>query len=247
MHLKNNFFNEILKVFIKKQYFQYNFLFSSFQNENYIEIFDHFFEQINKEQNIQIEKYEFFGENMSIDEIREINTLIQNANLHQYYKFIIIHNIEKILQNSTNTLLKTIEEPNSPTIFFFTTQNIYNILPTIKSRCFWINIDYLEKIYNDIFNLQNKENQIKLIKINQCTEININTLIKKDKYTKDEEKIIENYIENNFIKFLKNKKPIHKIIRVYEEEIKQIRDFYCNKKYLFNKTLMKLKATSIIR
>lgn len=244
MQLKNKLFNKIIEIFIKENYFNYNFLISSFENENYSEIFNIFFKQmqIKFEENIKIEKYEFFGENITTDEIREISSLIQNSNLHEYYKFIILYDIEKISQNAINTLLKTIEEPNSPTIFFFTTKNIYSILPTIKSRCFQININYLKKIFDDVNNLNNTNdiNEKNIIDSINVADTNINFLIKKDKNTKDEENKIENYIQYNFLKLLKNRSLINKTLESYEKEIKKIREFHCNKKHLFNKTLIKL-------
>ena len=243
MRSKNKFFNEILELFIRAHYFNYNFLISSFNDPDYSDIFNHFFTQINETQQTQIEKYEFFGNNITTDEIREIGTLINNVNLHRYYKFIIIHDVEKILQNSMNALLKTIEEPNSPTIFFFTTQKIYNILPTIKSRCFQINLNYLERIYHDVSNINNTKNQIKTPLKN---DVNINLSRQQNKNTKEEE-IIESCIENDFIKLLQHNKPIHKTLKNYEQRIKAIKDFHCNKRHLLNKTLMKLKSAVIIR
>ena len=247
MLLKNKFFNEIIEIFTRNHYFNYNFLISSLENENFIELCNDFFSQLNEKQSIQIEKYEFFGEKITADEIREIGTLTQNANLHSYYKFIIIHNIEKILQNSTNILLKIIEEPNSPVIFFFTAQNIYNILPTIKSRCFQINLNYLEKIYNDIHKIENISKSSLFQESQKQNNESMNTLIHKDKNTKDEEILIQRYIERNFFKFLRNKRAIHKTIKNYEYQIKQIKIFHCNKKHLFNEILMKLKTAIVVK
>jgi DNA polymerase III delta prime subunit len=244
MHLKNKFFNEIIEIFIKQNYFNYNFLITSFENENYAAILNNFFTKQNLEKNIEIEKYEFFGENITTDEIREIGKLIQNSNLHSYYKFIIIHDVEKILQNSTNTLLKTIEEPNSSTIFFFTTKNIYNILPTIKSRCFNINLDHLETIYNNIYNKQNKKSF--KFEIKELNDSDINSLIKKDKNTKDEEVKIEQHIQKNFLEILEDKKIFNQVTRKYEKQIQQIKQFRCNKKHLFNETILKLKLKSTV-
>lgn len=50
-------------------------------------------------------------------------------------KVFIIHDIEKMLPTSSNTLLKTLEEPPSDTQFILLTSQPSMLLPTILSRC----------------------------------------------------------------------------------------------------------------
>ena len=56
-------------------------------------------------------------------------------------KLILIDNIENLNKNSTNALLKIIEEPNDNTFFILINNNSKNILPTLKSRCINYKID----------------------------------------------------------------------------------------------------------
>jgi DNA polymerase-3 subunit delta' len=61
------------------------------------------------------------------------------------YKIIIILNIEKMNQEAANAFLKTLEEPQQETVFILTTERIFSLLPTIRSRCQTIrfsSIDY---------------------------------------------------------------------------------------------------------
>ena len=56
-------------------------------------------------------------------------------------KIYIIHNAQKLRQESSNALLKTIEELKSYNMVIFTTTNRNSLLPTIRSRCQIINLD----------------------------------------------------------------------------------------------------------
>lgn len=50
-------------------------------------------------------------------------------------KIYIIKNAEKLNQSSANTMLKFLEEPEKDIIGFLVTNNRYNVLETIQSRC----------------------------------------------------------------------------------------------------------------
>ena len=72
------------------------------------------------------------------------------------YKIILINNIEYLNSNSTNALLKIIEEPNEKILFFLIHNNKAKILNTLKSRCITFNLflnneDKL-KVINKILN-----------------------------------------------------------------------------------------------
>ena len=117
-------------------------------------------------------------------------------------------------------------------------------MPTIKSRCFNINLDHLETIYNNIYNKQNKKSF--KFEIKELNDSDINSLIKKDKNTKDEEVKIEQHIQKNFLEILEDKKIFNQVTRKYEKQIQQIKQFRCNKKHLFNETILKLKLKSTV-
>jgi DNA polymerase-3 subunit delta' len=67
-----------------------------------------------------------------------IRQLIQEAGFPPFEdgsKIFIIHDAEKMLPASSNTLLKTLEEPPSRTYFILLTSRLESLLPTIVSRC----------------------------------------------------------------------------------------------------------------
>jgi len=70
-----------------------------------------------------------------IGQIRELKKKLILSNSNEYRKCIIISNAEKMSVESSNSLLKTLEEPKSNTTIILTCSNIDRILPTIKSRC----------------------------------------------------------------------------------------------------------------
>ena len=60
-------------------------------------------------------------------------------------KVFIIKNIEKSMEASQNKLLKTLEEPSKDAYFVLTTTNPNTVLPTIKSRCWKVELSKLDK------------------------------------------------------------------------------------------------------
>ena len=74
-------------------------------------------------------------------------------------KIFIIKNIEKSMEASQNKLLKTLEEPSKDAYFILTTQNANLVLPTIKSRCWKVELNKLgrEVISSYIGNSENNE------------------------------------------------------------------------------------------
>lgn len=81
-------------------------------------------------------------ENNSIT-ANEIRNLIQNINIkpnESDKKVYILKNIENLSINSSNCLLKTLEQPPKNVIFILTTNDLSNVLQTIKSRCIKIKV-----------------------------------------------------------------------------------------------------------
>ncbi len=70
--------------------------------------------------------------------IAVLRQLIQETSLPPFEapcKVFILHDIEKMLPTTSNTLLKTLEEPPSDTQFILLTSQPSLLLPTILSRC----------------------------------------------------------------------------------------------------------------
>ncbi len=73
--------------------------------------------------------------NIKIDEIRNIGVTFSTTSTDVVSKKVYIINlVEKMRNNVANTLLKFLEEPPSDTYAFFTSENEFKVLPTIKSR-----------------------------------------------------------------------------------------------------------------
>ena len=73
--------------------------------------------------------------NISVD---EIDLLYKNLHLKSFSggaKVCVLWGVDKLNIQSSNKLLKLIEEPPSKTFFIFVAKNELDLLPTIKSRC----------------------------------------------------------------------------------------------------------------
>ncbi len=80
--------------------------------------------------------------NISEEECQDILHKMQMSSSEGGYKVLIMW-LPEYLGKQGNTLLKLIEEPPADTLFLFATENRENILPTIVSRCFEIQLQPL--------------------------------------------------------------------------------------------------------
>jgi DNA polymerase-3 subunit delta' len=71
----------------------------------------------------------------SIDSMRHMCEKVYLAPFSSSKKIFIIHNAEKMLPSSANSLLKTFEEPSLDTIIILLSSNPGALLPTVLSRC----------------------------------------------------------------------------------------------------------------
>ena len=102
--------------------------------------------------------------NIEINQIRDMITYTNKSSFNEQPRFILINNVENLNKNSTNALLKVVEEPNNNVFFILIHDTDKFILPTLKSRCltFKINLTFDETINISNFllneNLFNKIN-----------------------------------------------------------------------------------------
>ena len=94
----------------------------------------------------------FSDENIKIENVRNLLVFLRKTTFRSNMKIILIDNAEYLNVNSSNALLKSIEEPPHNTFFFIIHNRSSKILETIKSRC----IEF--KIF---FNISEKKNIIK--------------------------------------------------------------------------------------
>ena len=75
------------------------------------------------------------NKSIEIDQIREIIKFTNQSSFNNKPRFVIIDDAEFLNINSSNALLKSLEEPNINVYFFLIFNQEMNILDTIKSRC----------------------------------------------------------------------------------------------------------------
>jgi DNA polymerase-3 subunit delta' len=167
-----------------------------------------------------------------IIDIAQIRNMISNLNKSSFNskpRFILIDNIEFFNLNSTNALLKILEEPPI-NCFFVLVNNNRKIIPTLKSRCINFKIDLTNKesysianklIDTDTFDLINKElldyyftpgKIYNLVKFSNENKINLKTInlekfltfIIQENYYKKESPI--KYMVFDFVELLLKKK-----------------------------------------
>ena len=102
-------------------------------------------------------------ENIKIDDVRNIQKFLNKSTYKSNIKIVLIDNAEYLNINSSNALLKALEEPNNNTFFFIINNNSKKILNTIKSRCiefrFFFNQNEKKMIFNNLVNqFENKFN-----------------------------------------------------------------------------------------
>lgn len=96
-----------------------------------------------------------------IGDTKTENSLIfnlMNSKLASDYKICIIKDIHYLNKFAANNLLKILEEPPKNTIIILTTNNLNNVLETIKSRCTIINFALLKK--EEIFSLLKNKDEL---------------------------------------------------------------------------------------
>ena len=159
-------------------------------------------------------------------EIAQIRKMINYANKSAFNnkeRIILIDNAENLNLNSSNALLKIIEEPNDNVFFILIFDNNKKILETVKSRCLKFNfaLSSNECIYITNQIIQRDINvDLKFFLIN----IIDNKLYRKDTFIKNN---IYKFIEFYFLKLISLNKSQKQIHLLYENFIKKI--FYLKK------------------
>ncbi len=101
--------------------------------------------------------YDPLEKNIKIDQIRNLIKFTNKTTYLDNLKIILIDNAENLNLNSSNALLKSIEEPNKNTFFFLIYNTNKKILNTIKSRCLEFKISFsLDKKIEILKNLINQ-------------------------------------------------------------------------------------------
>lgn len=75
------------------------------------------------------------AKNIKIDNIRKLQHSVRLSPIESDYKIFIIKDADRMNEEASNCLLKTLEEPAQNTIFILITKSLLRIKETIKSRC----------------------------------------------------------------------------------------------------------------
>ena len=113
-----------------------NFLYKVFDDNN-----SHVLINNNSHPNILNIKKKDDKKIIEIDQIRKIIKFTNQSSFNNKSKFIIIDDVEYLNKNSSNALLKSLEDPNFNVNFFLVHNSNLKILDTIKSRCIEIKIN----------------------------------------------------------------------------------------------------------
>jgi len=71
----------------------------------------------------------------TIEKIREVIDEVHISSFRSFGKVFVIHDADRMQSAAANALLKTLEEPTENTTFILLTENIQDIMGTIRSRC----------------------------------------------------------------------------------------------------------------
>ena len=86
------------------------------------------------------------GDQIKIDQIREVAEFLSFAPYEGNKKIVIVKDAEKMNQPASNAFLKTLEEPPDKSLIILVTSSEESLLETIRSRCFRIKFSPLSKV-----------------------------------------------------------------------------------------------------
>lgn len=134
---------------------------------------------------------------------------------------IVLENIDKATPETTNSILKNIEEPNKNLSYVLTAKSLDNVLPTIISRCQIINSNIKNKDNdNSSSNNMIKEIDEESLKIvDDFIKMDINNKFKMIEKIKDRKEAI-NFLENLIL--LKHSNKDFKNLENYLETLKNL-------------------------
>ena len=98
-------------------------------NKSYISICN------NTHPNFHLIDSDFSDDSSKIENIRNVLKFLSKSTYSSNIKIVLIDNAENLNINSSNALLKSLEEPSNNTFFFIINNNTYKLSNTIKSRC----------------------------------------------------------------------------------------------------------------
>ena len=123
-----HFINYLLSYNEQNKYLVKNFTINP-DNKTYKSVCDH------THPNFFLLENDVSEENIKIGKVRDILKFLHHTTYYSNIKIVLIDNAEYLNKNSSNALLKVLEEPYDNTFFFIIHNSMNKILDTIKSRC----------------------------------------------------------------------------------------------------------------
>ena len=209
-------------------------------------IYDNFYSD-----NISISKEKMFHliDNLEFPdyiEIRPVNNVIKkeqllrirddfsNKSLYNTKKIYTVYNADKMNVNSSNTILKFLEEPQEGIIAILITNNIYQLLDTIISRCQIISlngqVDLENKnTFNKIAQLLTDNNEDYNNFINdESNKEKLEALLKFIKYYENNHKKILLYMNDYWFNYFNDKQEMSKYILIMIYFYKDVLNYKIN-------------------
>ena len=78
---------------------------------------------------------------ISVDALREMKRNVYTTSQCGGRKVFVIYEADRLNAPAANALLKTLEEPTDSSSVFLITLRPYDVLPTLRSRCWWIQLN----------------------------------------------------------------------------------------------------------
>lgn len=101
------------------------------------------------------------------EQLEELQEEFSKKPIESKYRIYIIKDVEKLNKSSANSILKFLEEPEDGIIAILITNNVYQVLNTIKSRC---QIISLKNTNNNILSVNNSLNTISKVLNLHCND-----------------------------------------------------------------------------
>ena len=186
------------------------------------------------------------GSSIKKSQIEEMMNKFSTKPIYSKYNNYVIINADKMNESSSNSLLKFLEEPEDNIIGFLLVNNKENVLPTIKSRCEIIHVDYdlEEDMDSELLEVANEYED----KIFNSDDVFINKDIILSKYNtrEDIEKILlilfykyYNMLLNN----LNEKERLEKIIDIIQNKLNLIQ-YNVNLELLLDSLVIEMRKVS---
>ena len=195
---------------------------------------------------IELKIIEAEGQWIKKNQLEELQVDFSKKSIIGNKKVYIINGAEKLNMSSSNSLLKFLEEPEEGIIAILITNNIYQLLDTIISRCQILKLNplknnmgnILERLGNNLYNnkkdienyISNEENLNKIEKVIEfikCYEDNhLNSLIYINKlwnqYFKERQEVVNAF--NILLLFYKDIFNYHLTneVKIFKENVKEI-------------------------